>query len=150
LSNKPKLISKIFSAASNLGQLNHHINRIRELEKSLRLHLPTHMAEDYDWSVGNFRDQHLTLFVTNPGEASKLRFQQQMLLEKARLKFPQIETISIKVVYQGKVPEERVKIGRKLSSEAAAGIAEFAEHVDDQALKIALKRLSQHGQDKKQ
>jgi len=145
LPNKPKTFSKIFSATPNLGRLNQHINQIKQFEERLRKLLPTPIAEDYSWSVGNFRDRHLTLFTTNPGQASRLRFQQTQFLEGARSILSDIETLSIRMSYQGKITEEGEKVKRRLSLKAAEEISAFAEHIDDSELKVALKRLSQRG-----
>jgi hypothetical protein len=142
LPNKPKTISKILSATANFGRLNHHINQIRQFEERLRKLLPAPVDEDYNWSVGNYRDQHLTLFAENQGLATRLRFQQQLFLESSRAVMPEIQTISIKILYQGLIKDESNKRGRSLSLEAARGIADFAEHIDDSELKAALQRLS--------
>ncbi|MCW8826750.1 MAG: DUF721 domain-containing protein [Gammaproteobacteria bacterium] len=146
--NKPKPITELFNPATNLGRLNQHIHQIKQLEKSLRRLLPPSIAEDYTWSIGNFRDRHLTLFVENPGQASKLRFQQQLFLEKAQTLLTNIEKISIKVSYQGVEKEKIERPKRTLSSEAAESISESAKHINDDELRAALLRLSQHSKKK--
>ena len=143
LPNKPKPIAEVFTSASNLGRLNQHINQIKQFEDRLRKILPSPVSEDYSWSVGNFRDRHLTLFVKNPGQASKLRFQQLIFLEKIQSILPDIETISIKVLYQGEEIKSDIKEKRNLSLEAAESISESAKHISDGELRAALQRLSQ-------
>ena len=142
--NKPKPIAEMLNPASNLGRLKRHVGQIKRLEKELRRRLPSPLGEDYSWSVGNFRDRHLTLFTENPGQASRLRFMQQQFLENVQSIQSGIETISIKVIYQGAEREEPKKPSRKLSQEAAENISASAEHIKDSELKAVLQRLSQH------
>lgn len=144
--NKPKPITEMFDPASNLGRLKRHINQIKRFEERLRQLLPAPQDEDYSWCVGNFRDRHLTILVENPGQASRLRFQQQLFLEKAQSIQADIETISTKVNYKGKECKEPARVGRKLSSAAAEGIFASAEHINDSELRAVLQRLSKRGE----
>ena len=136
--NKPKPITEMFDPASNLGRLKRHINQIKRFEERLRQLLPAPQDEDYSWCVGNFRDRHLTILVENPGQASRLRFQQQLFLEKAQSIQADIETISTKVNYKGKERKEPARVGRKLSASA--------EHINDDELRAVLQRLSKRGE----
>lgn len=145
LPNKPKPISEMFDPASNIGRLKRHINQIKQFEERLRQLLPSPQDKDYSWCVGNFRDQHLTILVETPGQAARLRFQQQLFLEKAQTIQNDIESISTKVNYKGNEREEPVRVGRKLSSKAAESISASAEHIDDDELRAALQRLSKRG-----
>lgn len=149
LPNKPQPIVDMLGSTSKLGRLKQHIGQIKQFEEKFRQLLPTPLSKDYSWNVGNFRDQHLTLFTENSGQATKLRFQQQLLLDNARLVQADVETISIKVVYAGIEQKNVVKnITRTLSLDAAEAISASAEHIGDEELKVALQRLSKHGKKK--
>lgn len=145
LPNKPKPIAEMLDPASNLGRLKRHISQIRRFEERLRRLLPSPQDKDYSWCVGNFRERHLTILVETPGQASRLRFQQQLFLEKAQSIQTDIETISTKVNYKGNERKEPAKVGRKLSSKAAESIATSAEHINDDELRAVLQRLSKRG-----
>lgn len=145
LPNKPKPITEMLDPASNIGRLKRHINQIRRFEERLRRLLPSPQDEDYSWCVGNFRDRHLTILVETPGQASRLRFQQQLFLEKAQSIQTDIESVSTKVNYKGKERREPAKVGRKLSSKAAESISASAEHINDDELRAVLQRLSKRG-----
>ena len=143
--NKPKTITEMFEPNSNLGRLKQHIHQTKQLEQRLRKQLTPPLSGDYSWSIGNFRDRHLTIIVQNSGQASRLRFQQQIFLENAQSIQIDIESLSIKVRYQGKERKEPAKIQRKLSSKAAESIVASAEHISDSDLRAALQRLGQRG-----
>lgn len=130
---------------SNLGRLKRHITQIKQFEKALRKLLPASQAIDYSWCVANFHDCRLTIFVESPEQASRLRFQQVLLLKKAQSIQANIENISIKVGYKGKGHVEAENRGRTLSTAAAESIVDAAQHITDETLKTALIRLSQRG-----
>lgn len=144
--NKPQPIVDMLGSTSKLGRLKQHIGQIKQFEEQLRKLLPDPLGKDYSWSVGNFRDQHLTLFTENSGQASRLRFQQQLILDKAQTVQTDIASISIKVSYSGVEQDNAIKRERRvLSSDVADAISASAEHINDEELKQALQRLSQHG-----
>ncbi|MCG8426349.1 MAG: DciA family protein, partial [Chromatiales bacterium] len=89
-------------------------------------------------------DKTLILYTVSSAWASRLRFISRQLTGQLKGKGIQIENISVRVQLQHQPQKRPARRIRNLGRENATLIEQLADHIEDDKLSAALRRLSRH------
>lgn len=145
--DKPKPITELLHHASfpaedvlQRGQFLHHLNNLigTLLDPDARLHC----------QLGNIRDGLLILYTDSTAWASRLRYQTPTLLKQLQQHkgLESLQKVEVKVLPEEKKDVKNQKIA--LSSGASSCISTFANGIEDENLRNALKHLAAHHKEK--
>ena len=138
----PKAIGSFLHKQSTFEQLAAKSREFDDLLQQVRTLLPAPLGEHCSAAIK--RDKTLILYTVSSAWASRLRFISRQLTGQLKGKGMQIEKISVRVQLQRQPQKRPPRRIRNLSGENATLIEQLADHIEDDKLSAALRRLSRH------
>ncbi|MDJ0806476.1 MAG: DciA family protein [Gammaproteobacteria bacterium] len=140
-----KSFKMMLGTTQPMASLKDNLGKQQSLLKRIRVLLPKPVDEHCIWSLQKNRD--LFLWADSPAWASRIRYFSAKLIQKLCQEGLDVRYVRVKVALTGRQhpQSKRPRRATPLSSANMRLLNAVAESVDDDALRSALMRLSQHG-----
>ncbi len=142
MTNKLERIDAIYTKDNRLSQLSQRVQRLKQLNETLKSLLPPQFSEHC--FLANVNEHTLVIHTDNASYASLLRFQSPTLCKELSKHLPQIVNkldVRVRPINDTSLNSEVNSI--TLPDNAAAALQQTADTIDEGPLKQALLRLAQ-------
>ena len=132
-------ISSLFRRNAELATLANKTDSLTALQKTWANVAPNSLKQLTE--VASLDQGKLTVFTSNGAIAAKINLLLPSLLTKLQKQGVEVTAIRVQVQVKS-TPRKPPKIARKISTQAASGLDEFAQKLEGTALGEALSRLA--------
>jgi len=147
MTNKLERINAIYNKNSKLNQLSQRVQRIKQLNETLKSLLPPQFSEHC--YLANVNEHTLVVHTDNASYASLLRFQAPALCEALSKHLPQIvNKLDVRVRPKNNSSSNSEIKTITMTNDTAAALQQTADSLDEGPLKQALARLAQRSNHK--
>ncbi len=144
-------MNKPLKPATQVLRASPHLHRLlKQAENLSKLQLLVHQylapAQREQLQLGGYDDGALTLVVADAAWATRLRYQQERLVQQLRqhAEFAGLQRIRLKIRPASDAPPDLHEERRYLSDTASENIRQGAESIEDPELREALQRLAKN------
>ena len=143
--NKPlKPATQVLRGSPHLQRLLRQAENLSKLQSLVYQHLAPAQREQLQ--LGAYEQGVLTLILADAAWATRLRYQQERLMQQLRqhAEFAGLQRIRLKIRPASDAPPEPHEERRYLSDTASQNIRQGAENIEDPELREALQRLAKN------
>ena len=131
----------IAAKGGKLADIVRHADAISKFDRQLREGLPPQLALNNHWQVANIRYGILHLQLQGASWATKIRFQQKIILNEAKRIEPQISSIRLIIDPGPELKEKISSVRRTISEKSLQHLSEVISNSAESPLRQSLERL---------